>query len=248
MMSLIMVRCEVQRQMNNDPATIFSSAPEAGDWSTGPGQRLFSIGHSNHDLDHLVQLLQRVGVTAVADVRSSPFSQRYPQFNRTELEQGLQQHGIGYLFLGDELGGRPGPPSLYDDDGRVNYERVRATAFFQAGLDRLRRSLDRFTVAMLCAEEDPLDCHRGLMIAPALVEYGIQPAHLRGDGSVETTADLEQRLLAETRVGAGIVDGLFAFTLSAEERRQVLTEAYRGRARRKAFRLRPDGPFEQAGK
>jgi hypothetical protein len=201
--------------------------------------RLFSIGHSNHDLHRLIELLQKAGVSAVADVRSHPFSQRYPQFNRPDLEWGLRQHDIVYAFLGNLLGGRPRQASLYDGEGRVDYERMRGTAQVRAGLEHLAEALESYKVAMLCAEEDPLDCHRGLMIAPALEEMGITPCHLRGDGSVETTAEMEERLLAVTGIGIGVLDGLFGGLVSEDERRQILAEAYRVQARRKAFRLRP---------
>ncbi len=206
--------------------------------------RLFSVGHSHHDLARLVELLRRAGVTAVADVRSSPFSQRHPQFNRPDLERGLRQAGIAYLFLGEQLGGRPADADVYDGDGRVDYEQVRQTAAFRDGLERLTQALDRQRVAMLCAEEDPLDCHRALMIGPALVERGIAPVHLRGDGSRETTAALEERLLAITGAGSGILDGLFAAFVTGEERRHYLAEAYRALAKQKAFRHRPDGSAE----
>jgi hypothetical protein len=223
---------ESRKQMNPDPAP-------------GPGgPRLYSIGHSNHDFAAFVRLLEGAGVTAVADVRSHPFSRRLPQYDRAQLEWALRQHGIVYLFLGDCLGGRPDQPSLYDGRGRVDYDRVRASAAFARGLERLVRESERFTVAMLCSEADPLDCHRGLMLTPALLEGGIAPGHIRRDGTVETTAEMEQRLLAETGVGAGLLDGLFAATLPAEERRQLLAEAYRAQAARKAFRLRPG---ERAG-
>jgi uncharacterized protein (DUF488 family) len=201
--------------------------------------RLFSIGHSHHDLAGFLGLLRRGAIAAVADVRSHPFSRRLPQFNRPELERALQALGMGYLFLGDRLGGRPDDPALYDAEGRVDYERVRATACFRAGLDTLLQAAGHGPVAMLCSEADPLDCHRGLMITPALVEVGIAPLHLGRDGTVETTAEMEERLLAETGVGAGVLDGLFAAQVTAEERRRLLAEAYRVMARRKAFRRRP---------
>lgn len=206
--------------------------------------RLYSIGHSNHELARLVDLLKSAGITAVADVRSQPYSQRLPHFNRTELEQGLRDHAIGYAFLGRQLGGRPAQRELYDHEGRVDYERVRRTVAFQQGLDLLCRALDEHTVAMLCSEEDPLDCHRALMIAPALVERGVLPAHLRSDGRVESTADLEERLLRETGVGSGMLDGLFAAMIGSEERAELLADAYRWQARRKAFRLGPDAESE----
>jgi uncharacterized protein (DUF488 family) len=201
--------------------------------------RIYSVGHSNHPLARLVQLLQSAGATMVVDVRSQPYSQRLPHFNRPELEAGLESCGIAYAFFGKYLGGRPANPQLYDHEGRVDYERMRATRIFQEGLDHVCQVLDEFRVAMLCSEEDPLDCHRGLLIAPALVERGIQPAHLRGDGAIESTSEFEDRLLRETEAGAGMLDGLFATLMSGEERRQLLTDAYRRQARRKAFRLRP---------
>jgi Protein of unknown function, DUF488 len=204
--------------------------------------RLYSIGHSNHDLARLLQLLHSAGVTAVADVRSQPSSQRLPHFSRSQLEEELRGCEIDYAFLGRELGGRPPDIGLYNGEGRVDYQRVRATPAFQRGLDFLCQSLDQFTVAMLCSEEDPLDCHRGLMIAPALVERGIEPAHLRGDGSVESTAEFEDRLLRETGVGCGVLDGLFASMIGDDERAELLAQAYRLQARRKAFRIPQNSP------
>jgi uncharacterized protein (DUF488 family) len=201
---------------------------------------LLSIGHSNHDLDRFLALLRDAGVTAVADVRSRPYSRRLPHFSRPELERALREAGIAYAFLGDALGGRPDSPDLYDEDGSVNYERVRTTAAFQRGLDRLCQAAEEFRVALLCAEEDPLDCHRGLMITPALAERGVQPGHLRKDGRVESTPEMEARLLAETGVGGGMLDGLFATMISDEDRRRLVAEAYRAMARRKGFRQSSD--------
>lgn len=202
--------------------------------------RLLSVGHSNHDWPAFVALLRGAAVTALADVRSFPYSGRFPYFNRKPLARGLRREGIAYVFLGDLLGGRPAQPSLYDDEGCVDYERVRRTEAFQRGLDQLTQAGNGNTVAFLCSEEDPLDCHRGLMIAPALCERGFPPQHLRKDGSLETHEQTERRLLRETGVGAGLVDGLFAATLTEEDRRALLSEAYRRRARRKAYRWQGD--------
>jgi uncharacterized protein (DUF488 family) len=202
---------------------------------------LLSVGHSNHTLERFLDLLREAGVTALADVRSSPFSRRQPHFNGPALAPVLRQADIAYVFLGDQLGGRPRPRSLYDEEGRVDYERVRATDFFRKGLERLLQGAEEYRVAMMCGEEDPLDCHRGLMITPALGEQGVQPGHLRRDGRIETTAEMEARLLSETGVGEGVIDGLFASQLDEEERRQLLAEAYRHMARRKAFQLPDEG-------
>src|SRR5260221_3036514 len=131
-------------------------------------KQLFTIGHSLHDVARLVRLLRAAGADAIADVRSQPYSKRLPQFNREQLDGALRESRIAYSFLGEELGGRPTDLELYDGDGHVDYQRMRQTALFRQGIERLLKARQRYTVALLCSEEDPLHCHRGLMIAPAL--------------------------------------------------------------------------------
>ena len=205
--------------------------------------RLFTIGHSNHSIERFVELLRQAEVAAIADVRSSPFSQRYPQFSQTELRQALERDGFKYIFLGEELGGRPRDPAVYDAEGRVDYWRVRRTSYFHAGLDQLLIEGERQTVAMMCAEEDPLDCHRALMVCAELVERGIRPRHLLGAGWIDSTEELEDRLLEITGIGSGIVGGLFAAEITPADRADMLAEAYQSQARRKAFRLPPGQGF-----
>jgi uncharacterized protein (DUF488 family) len=217
---------------------------QMGSADDSAGVRLLSVGHSNHDWPSFLTLLKQSGVTTLADVRSSPFSRRHPHFNKPALEHALREHGIAYVFLGDRLGGRPSSPALYDDEGRVDYERVRRSEAFQHGLEQLAHGRPGSIIAFLCSEEDPLDCHRGLMIAPALAARGLAPQHLRKDGSVETNEEMETRLLQETGIGAGLVDGLFAAMLTDEDRRALLAEAYRRMARGKAYRRPDEGDTE----
>lgn len=143
---------------------------------------LFTIGHSTHPIDVFVGLLQRHGVTALADVRSAPYSRRNPWFNREALETALAGHGIRYVFLGRELGARPADPALYAD-GVAQYDRIAQTALFAAGIERLVRGAGEFTIAMMCAEKDPADCHRTHLVAPALVARGVTIRHILADGT-----------------------------------------------------------------
>lgn len=146
---------------------------------------VFTIGHSNHSPEAFVELLAQHGVDEVIDVRSSPSSRYLPHFNHDVLSQILDDVGIDYVFLGGQLGGRPPGPSYYDADGRVLYERVSDTEFFDDGIGQVVRVADERRVALMCAEKDPLDCHRTLLLAQSLVKRGVAVGHILADGGVE---------------------------------------------------------------
>lgn len=146
---------------------------------------VFTIGHSNHSPETFVELLTQHGVNEVVDVRSSPSSRYLPHFNYDVLNQILDDVGIDYLFLGGLLGGRPPGPSYYDADGRVLYDRVADTEFFDDGIGQVVRTADERRVALMCAEKDPLDCHRTLLLAQSLVKRGVAVGHILADGGVE---------------------------------------------------------------
>ena len=150
----------------------------------------FTVGHSNHAIDIWLGLLRRHRVEVVADTRSSPYSKFVPQFDRELIQFSLEQAGIHYLFLGAELGGRPADPAYYDAKGHVVYSRLRDDARFQAAIARLEAGMERFRVALLCGEEDPAHCHRRLLVGRVLAEHGNTMLHIRGDGRVESDAQV----------------------------------------------------------
>jgi len=195
---------------------------------------LFTIGHSNPPADRFVALAQDAGVTAIADVRSVPFSRRFPWFSAQPLAARLASADIEYLAFGDTLGGRPRDPALYRD-GVADYERMAASPQFRAGLDRVGDARGRFRVCLMCAEREPLDCHRCLLVGRALSERGLALGHILIDGTIEPHAATEERLLGR-KAGS---DDLFG------DRAARLAEAYRRRARTVAAHLKaPSGAAE----
>ena len=136
-------------------------------------------------------ILLRHAVESVADVRTTPFSRFNPQFNRQALERGLQAAGVRYLFLGEELGGRPDGDRFYDREGHVLYGRVAESPRFQSGLSRLVERAEHSRVAVMCSEENPAGCHRFLLVTRVLHDRGIEVAHIRGDGSTQRTEDVD---------------------------------------------------------
>jgi uncharacterized protein (DUF488 family) len=188
-------------------------------------QAILTIGHSNHPIGRFVELLRANAVTAIADVRSSPFSRHNPQFTRDALQSALKGNGIAYLFLGNELGGRAPDKACYAD-GRIQYDRVARTAWFQAGIERVRAEAAQHRIALMCAEKEPLDCHRALLVARALERAGERVEHIHADGRVEAHADAMRRLL--DLVGLPRAD-MF------RSRQEQEDEAVRGRAGKVAY-------------
>ena len=192
---------------------------------------LFTIGHSNLELEGFLSLLSKHGVEAVCDVRSRPASFRFPQFNQDPLEIGLRDAGFKYEFLGESLGGRPTDRRAYRANGVVDYAVRRKARDFIAGVERLAELSLGLSIALMCAEEDPLHCHRFLMICPALVERGIAPVHIRREGVLELQRDAEDRLLA-----LNDLSGFTSGALFVAERDTALEDALRRQAEEYAFR------------
>ncbi len=155
---------------------------------------LYTIGHSNHPIERFLELLNRHGITAVGDVRSHPYSQYNPQFNRENLRRSLKDHGIAYVYLGRELGPRSEDPFCYVD-GRVQYDRLARTEAFRRGVERLFAGLQTYRIALLCAEKDPTTCHRMILICRVLRTESLDIVHILEDGSTETLRASEMRLL-----------------------------------------------------
>ncbi|HEV8391221.1 MAG TPA: DUF488 domain-containing protein [Dongiaceae bacterium] len=190
---------------------------------------IYTIGHSNHSARRFIDLLQGAGIDCLADVRSTPFSRRNPQFSQKALTASLKDAGIEYWFLGEALGARPKDPDCYQD-GKVSYPRIAATPAFQEAIRALIADSHGKRIALMCAEKDPLECHRTLLVGRALAQRGTELQHILADGRIEPHAETEQRLL---HLAKEPVD-LFA------DRDAALARAYDKRGKQMAFSLTSD--------
>ena len=156
--------------------------------------RIYTIGHSNHESGVFLALLERHRIELLIDVRAQPYSAYATWFNREALESLLQRRGIAYQFEGATLGARPADPACYSD-GRVVYERVAAQPMFATALQRAASEAERTPTALICAEGDPMVCHRSILLARLLTDGGIDVAHILADGALETQEQLTHRLM-----------------------------------------------------
>jgi uncharacterized protein (DUF488 family) len=195
-------------------------------------RNIFTIGHSVHELEVFVDLLTRHGVTALADVRSRPFS-RLHHFNGDELGAVLGTRGIKYVPLCRELGARRDEPEAYID-GQAVYERVAQLPNFQEGLARIVRGSQDYTVALMCAEKEPLDCHRTILVCRHLRPYDVRIQHILANGEIEDHAATEKRMMEMV----GIVPNLFQMDATEAD---LIEQAYEVRGRQIAYTATGEG-------
>ena len=186
---------------------------------------IFTIGHSNHPIEAFIALLHRHGITAVGDVRSHPYSRYVPQYSREPLQAALTQAGIEYVFLGKELGARSENPACYKQ-GKVQYDCLARQPQFAEGVRHINEGMQRYCIALMCAEKDPLECHRTLLVARKLHEAGLEVTHIHADGSLEDQGTLESRLLGVCKLPEG---DMF------KQRDEFVSEAYAIQGERVAY-------------
>jgi len=201
-------------------------------------EHVYTIGHSTHSTEKLIQLLAGHDVTTVADVRSQPYSRINPQFNRESLRAELRTVGITYVFLGRELGARSEDRGCYIA-GQVQYDLLARTALFQEGLMRIAQGVGSHRIALMCAEKDPLTCHRAILVCRHLAVRGIAAQHILEDGQLESHEDAVMRLLAELDISER---DLF------RTRDDLIIEAYSRRGQQIAYsEKQPTGEESAAG-
>jgi uncharacterized protein (DUF488 family) len=175
---------------------------------------IYTVGHSTQSIEKFIGLLQKHCVTAIADVRSAPYSRFNPQFNREELRRSLKTNGIRYVFLGKELGARSDDESCYIDD-KVRYKLLAKTPLFQSGIDRVIEGAETHKIALMCSEKDPLDCHRTILVSRELSSRGANVTHILQDGSTELHGAAVRRLIA--KMGLGEADMFRSEELTVED-------------------------------
>lgn len=198
---------------------------------------VYTVGHSNHPPERFLELLARHAITLVGDVRSRPYSRMNPQFNRENLKRLLAATGIGYTFLGRELGARSEDPACYDG-GKVQYDRLARTDLFRQGLESACEAAKTHRLALMCAEKDPLECHRTILVSRELRALGVEVRHILEDGAVESHEQTLARLRTKLRLPE------YDLFRSPED---VIEDAYRMQGDRIAYEYEEDaGPAGSA--
>jgi len=160
---------------------------------------LYTIGHSNHTISHFIALLKRHKINMVVDVRSLPYSRYCSQFNKNVISAALQAVNIKYIFLGKELGARPDVPECHEG-GCVDFKWIAGRKEFKDGLQLLLTDIGKYHIVLMCAEKEPLECHRTVLICRKLKEHNLSIKHILEDGRIENHHDTERRLVKMLKI------------------------------------------------
>ncbi len=155
---------------------------------------VYTIGHSNHDSSGFLNLLEMHGIKTVFDVRSQPYSRFNPQFRYKALSELLGSAGISYIFSGKSLGARPGDPGFYEN-GRPRFDLLAQRIDFRRELERVLEEASAVRCCLMCAEKEPLSCHRTLLVCRNLKNKDAEIYHILYDGSLESHSDTEKRMI-----------------------------------------------------
>lgn len=185
--------------------------------------KIFTVGHSNHTIEQFICLLKQHQISAIADVRSIPYSRYNQQYNKEKLQSELNKNNIEYRFFGKELGARSENPNCYIGNKAV-YEKIAQTEEFLQGLERLKKGLNKYNIALMCAEKDPINCHRGILISRYLKKKEIEILHILPNGKLESQTELEKRLIALFDLNLSQQLNLFDQNINLTKSQYELTE------------------------
>jgi uncharacterized protein (DUF488 family) len=145
---------------------------------------IFTIGYGNRSIQTFIHLLKKYEIEILIDIRTSPFSRFNPDYRIQKFEVHLIKNEIRYLFLGKELGGKPTDLSCYINQ-QIDYDSIKTKQFFRDGIEEVKALYAAgFRVAMMCAEQSPLDCHRKWLVGDYLESTGLPVCHIDKTGDI----------------------------------------------------------------
>jgi len=188
---------------------------------------LYTIGHSNHKIENFLNMLKSHGINCIVDVRSTPYSHYNTQFNREFLANELRNANIEYIYLGNQLGARTGDPNCYTGNS-ANFEYIAKTEQFHIGLKHLTDISSKYRAALMCAEKDPIECHRFILVCRNLKNSGFHIKHILSDGSIEDNIDTEHRLAKMLTIEPNLFE-------PTKKQAEIIDQAYQKQANNIAY-------------
>ena len=156
---------------------------------------IFTIGYAGFRVDEFVDALNYHNVSAVIDVRSVPFSRYHPEYDAPVISKTLETRNICYRHFPREFGANQQDKSFYHPNGYMDFEKFAKSEQFKDGVNKILDAMNDYVIALMCAEKDPITCHRAILAARAFHKLGINVIHIMPYCEEITHQELEIRLL-----------------------------------------------------
>ena len=183
---------------------------------------LYTIGYCRYSPESFLDTMRKHDIGAVVDVRANPYSRTFSFYNQESINKFLRINSIYYLSFAKEFGGRPKDPGLYTDD-KLDPEKFVASENFKRGTKRLAEGLGKFNVCLMCAQKDPIICHRAILVSHQfrMLYPDVKIIHITPE-KLETQAELDRRVLAKFHKGQAKLLG----SGGPEAKKQEFMDAY----------------------
>ncbi|WP_252231088.1 DUF488 domain-containing protein [Clostridium sp. ZBS15] len=199
--------------------------------------KIYTIGHSNYSLERLIYMLKHYDIDTVVDIRGIPYSKYNVQFNKETIKKALTQAGFIYIYMAEEFAANRSLKISYTEEGYADFEKVVNESSFLKGIDRLRNGINKgYRIVLLGAMQDPIRCHRSILVGRALRDKGFNVKHILDDYSIGTQEDIEKNLLDKyfSNRAQLTIDSLLGNEASEEE---IIRESYRLANKEIGFRV-----------
>lgn len=157
---------------------------------------IFTIGHSNYTIEKLIDMLKHYNINCVVDIRGTPYSKYNIQFDKETIKYTLTKAGFIYIYMAKELAAKRENKESYNKSGYSDFEKVIHEKDFICGIERLKKGCEKgYKIVLLGAMQDPIRCHRSILVGRSLIGYGFNVKHILDDYSVVSQKVIEDLLL-----------------------------------------------------
>lgn len=156
---------------------------------------IYTIGYTAFSINEFIAVIKHYGINCVIDVRSSPFSNYYIDFNKDVLKNTLKKQNILYRNYALEFGARQSNLVFYSND-IVDFDKYIQSEQFLNGVFKIKKGIEMgYTFVLMCAEKDPINCHRSIMLGKGFSNNNFTVKHIISKTELESQKDIEERLL-----------------------------------------------------
>ncbi len=188
---------------------------------------IYTIGHSNYSVERLIDMLKTYNITCVIDIRGTPYSKYNIQYNKETIAKTLTEAGFTYIYMAKEFAAKRVNKISYKSEGYSDFEKVVQEEDFLTGIERVKKGLAMgYNIALLGAMQDPIRCHRSILVGRALRDDKFIIKHILDDYSIASQEDIEENILDKyfSERHQLTIDGLLGTGMTKED---MIKEAYR---------------------